>query len=273
MSRRAAVLPVGSLPAHCPKRKLHGRGTRNARRRKSKQRHLKEETLYLCGWLLLFTSLSANAWSDEQVLALYRARWQVELVIKRMKQVLKLAQLRGQTAGTNEATILAVLLAWALLQEEVQHARQVLTEAAEQWSLSLYAASGSSPLAAGKLPTVSSWSVTALGVQTLRLLVQGCWTFARLRSCLPDRAAAFSAAAGANATIRRALSVVSSSSIWGRRISTLLLSSLVPVLKLTPMGIGPTPLFSGEYLHGVLSRRGFGACICIRSRVMTTWRY
>ncbi len=54
------------------------------RKKASKQqRLLKEETLYLCGWLLLFTSLSAHEWSDEQVLALYRARWQIELVIKR----------------------------------------------------------------------------------------------------------------------------------------------------------------------------------------------
>ena len=52
-------------------------------------------------------------------------------------QVLKLAQLRGKTAVTNEATILAVLLAWALLQSEVQYARQVLTEAASQWVGSL----------------------------------------------------------------------------------------------------------------------------------------
>ena len=61
----------------------------------------------------------------------------MELVIKRMKQQLKLAQLRGQTASTNEATILAVLLAWALLQSEVQHAREVLIEATEQWTGSL----------------------------------------------------------------------------------------------------------------------------------------
>ena len=121
----------------------------------------------------------------------------MELVIKRMKQQLKLAQLRGQTASTNEATILAVLLAWALLQSEVQDARAVRSLAAEQWAGSLDAlapaepqesqepAGVSEPLAAPSLPTVSSWSVTALCGQTLRLLVQGSWTFARLRSCLP----------------------------------------------------------------------------------------
>jgi DDE family transposase len=156
------------------------------RKKASKQqRQLKEETLFLCGWLLLFSSLSAQQWSDEQVLALYRARWQVELVIKRMKQVLKLAQLRGQTACTNEATLLALLLAWALLQSEVQHARQVLTEAADQWVRSLGTSGASEPLPAPNPPTVSSWTVTAVGVQTMRLLVQGYWTFARLRSCLP----------------------------------------------------------------------------------------
>jgi len=141
------------------------------------QRQLKEETLYLCGWLLLFSTLPPTDWSDELVLALYRARWQIELVIKRMKGVLKLAQLRGQTALTNEATVLALLLAWALQQGEMQHAREGLTQAAAQCTLS--AESGPT------LPTVSSWTVTALGVQTLRLLIQGYWTFARLRNCLP----------------------------------------------------------------------------------------
>lgn len=161
------------------------------------QRQLQDATLYLCGWLVLFTSLEAAQWSDDQVLALYRARWQIELVIKRMKQQLKLAQLRGQSALTNEATILVLLLAWTLLQAEVQAARAHLTQAAEQWIGSLTAptplqlpapvepADIAAPFADPRLPTVSSWSVTALGVQTLRLLVQGYWTFAHLRRCLP----------------------------------------------------------------------------------------
>lgn len=156
------------------------------RKKASKQqRQLKEETLFLCGWLLLFTSLPADPWPDEQVLALYRARWQIELVIKRMKQVLHLAQLRGKTAATNEATILALLVAWALQQSEAARARQVLTETVQQWARSLSAPAASAELPVGGQPTVSSWTVTALTVQTLRLLVQGYWTFDRLRSCLP----------------------------------------------------------------------------------------
>lgn len=63
-----------------------------ARKKASKKpRQLKEQTLFLAGWLLVFCSLPAAKWADEQVLSLYRARWQVELLIKRMKSVLKLA--------------------------------------------------------------------------------------------------------------------------------------------------------------------------------------
>lgn len=177
----ATRLIACALPAEAAER------ARAKERKKAakQQRQLKEETLYLCGWLLLLTNLSANAWTDSQVLALYRARWQIELVIKRMKQVLGLAGLRGQTALTNEATILALLLAWALQQSELHYARHVLTQASEQWMHTLAGERDSQPALAGSPVTVSSWGVTAVAVQTLRLLVQGYWTFARLRSCLP----------------------------------------------------------------------------------------
>lgn len=163
------------------------------RRKASKQqRQLKEETLYLCGWFLLFTSLPTKDWSDEQVLTLYRARWQIELLIKRLKQLLKLAQVRGKTALTNEATILALLVAWSLVQPEVAYARQVLSQAAQQWQTAhdeaLACPEGfkpSEPLAPCPATTLSSWTITALGVQTLRQHVQGCWTFARLHVCWP----------------------------------------------------------------------------------------
>jgi hypothetical protein len=152
------------------------------------QRHLKEDTLSLCGWFLLWTNLPASAWSDEQVLTLYRARWQIELLIKRLKQLLKLAQLRGKTALTNEATLLALLVAWALVQSEVASAREMLTQASQQWEQAHCQVAGITscqPPATVCVPMVSSWTITALCVQTLRQFVQGCWTFARLQVCRP----------------------------------------------------------------------------------------
>jgi hypothetical protein len=160
-----------------------------ARKKASKQqRQLKEQTLLLAGWLLVFCSLPAARWSDEQVLALYRARWQMELLIKRMKSVLKLAQLRGKTALTNEATILARLLCWALQQQ----VREVLAQASPHVATLATAPASTSQdtavpeqAAEPKEQAVSSWLLTALCVQTLRTAVQGYWTPARLRACLP----------------------------------------------------------------------------------------
>ncbi len=146
----------------------------------------------MAGWLLVFCSLPTQSWSDSQVLALYRARWQIELLIKRMKSVLKLAQLRGKTTLTNEATLLALLVCWALQQQEAAQARDVLAQASPH-----VAALAAAPVSASqdtavleqaaelREPVVSSWLLTALCVQTLRTAVQGYWTPARLRVCLP----------------------------------------------------------------------------------------
>lgn len=55
-----------------------------------------QDTLYLAGWVLVFTTLPPNVLDGETILALYRTRWQVELVIKRLKTVLDLDELRTQ---------------------------------------------------------------------------------------------------------------------------------------------------------------------------------
>jgi Transposase DDE domain len=77
--RFAGRLIACPLPAEAAER-----ARAKARKKASKQqRELKEATLFLAGWLLVFCSLPMSRCSDSQVLALSRARWQVELVIKR----------------------------------------------------------------------------------------------------------------------------------------------------------------------------------------------
>jgi len=180
---------VGRLIASSlPEEKAERARAKERKKAAKGQRQLKEETLYLCGWFLVFTTLPTQQWSDAQVLTLYRARWQIELFIKRLKQILKLAQLRGKTALTNEATILALLVAWALVQPEVANARAVLSQAVEQWSQAHVQARTTTQVSEPDKPlatttTVSSWTITAVCVQTLRQLVVGCWTLERLQTC------------------------------------------------------------------------------------------
>lgn len=71
-------------------------------RRKAKERARKkgytasQKTLSLSGWVLIFTSLPTQVLDTQAVAALYRVRWQVELVIKRMKSLLDIDRLRAR---------------------------------------------------------------------------------------------------------------------------------------------------------------------------------
>ena len=148
-----------------------------ARQRKYKQAQKKHgrtpsaATLALADWVLVATTLAAD-WSLTDVLRLYRARWHVELVFKRMKQLLRFNQLRSTHRTTVEATVRALLVAWALQDGIVAELRTLLPMA---------------PLGAplGVQSVISTWSLVGLGLETLRHQVQHQWSLTRLRACLP----------------------------------------------------------------------------------------
>jgi hypothetical protein len=147
-----------------------------ARQRKYKQaqkhgRTPSAATLALADWVLVATTLAAD-WSLHDVLRLYRARWQVELVFKRMKQLLRFNQLRSTHRTTVEATVRALLVAWALQDGIVAELRALLPTAQTGTQTDV-------PL------VVSTWSLVGVGLETLRHQVQHRWSLARLRACLP----------------------------------------------------------------------------------------
>ena len=147
--------------------------TRQARRRQRRNaqkagRRLTAPTPAVAGWVLLMTTLEAATWSTADVLALYRARWQVALVFKRMQQRLPLNQIRSTNLTSVQATVRALLIAWALQEETVAHLRALLPTGP-----SMAARPG------------SSWLLTGLRLGTVQQQVQGTWSEARLRACLP----------------------------------------------------------------------------------------
>jgi hypothetical protein len=101
-------------------------------------------------------------------LYVYRARWQVELVFKKMKQLLRLNQIRSKHRTSVEATVRALLIAWALHESTTTWLRTLLSATASPESV-----------------VVSSWLVSGLGLDTLRQQVQGRWSEAHLQACLP----------------------------------------------------------------------------------------
>ena len=64
------------------------------------------------------------------MLRLYQARWQVELVFKRLKQLLRVADLRCREPVALEATVRALLVAWALQEQVVTELRALLPNGA-----------------------------------------------------------------------------------------------------------------------------------------------
>ena len=153
--------------------KLAPTATRRARRRARRKaqkagRTITTPTLAVAGWLLLITTLAAATWATADVLYVYRARWQVELVFKKMKQLLRLNQIRSKHRTSVEATVRALLIAWALQERTTTWLRALLRATASPESV-----------------VVSGWLLSGLGLETLRQQVQGRWSEARLQACLP----------------------------------------------------------------------------------------
>ena len=145
------------------------RAKRRARRKAQKAgRTITAPTLAVAGWLLLITTLDAATWATADVLYVYRARWQVELVFKKMKQLLRLNQIRSKHRTSVEATVRALLIAWALHESTTMWLRTLLSATTSPESV-----------------VVSSWLLSGLGLDTLRQPVQGGWSEARLQACLP----------------------------------------------------------------------------------------
>ena len=69
---------------------------RTQARAKKKGRTAQKKTLLMAEWVLIFTTLAPTVLSGESVAKLYRVRWQVELVIKRLKSLLDIDQLRAR---------------------------------------------------------------------------------------------------------------------------------------------------------------------------------
>jgi hypothetical protein len=90
-------------------------------RQKYRQRHKtgtpKADTLYLAGWVLVFTTLAPAVLSAQTILTLYRLRWQVELAIKRWKSVLDVDALRAKACSPLAEVWLHGKLLYALLLE------------------------------------------------------------------------------------------------------------------------------------------------------------
>ena len=101
-------------PAHA------NRAQKRAQRRANrKQQKLSPEALHLAGYVLLWTSLGEE-WSTEEICELYRARWQIELLFKRMKSIMGLGHLPKKNKQSAKAWICGKLLLALLVEKLIE---------------------------------------------------------------------------------------------------------------------------------------------------------
>jgi hypothetical protein len=90
---------------------------RQARKQARKSGYtLSPQTLRATDWTILVTSLPRDSFSTEDILALYRLRWRIELGFKRLKSLIGLRQPPGITERSARPWLLAHLLAILLLE-------------------------------------------------------------------------------------------------------------------------------------------------------------
>jgi hypothetical protein len=144
------------------------------------KKKIQKESLYLSNWLLVLTTLPEKDWTCQEVLSLYRARWQIEMIFKRIKQLLAAHRLRAKTAETAKATIAAILVSWVLQQEVAVEIRSLLGE--------VYGELDSQKEVEEQkevLRVISEWRLEQLSSDLFRQQVQGPLTKQRILECFP----------------------------------------------------------------------------------------
>ena len=103
---------------------------RTKRRASKNQQKIRQGTLLYAGWVIFITPLGAE-YSGEEIVYLYKSRWQVELLFKRFKQNLSITTLKAGSAAYAEAQVLLWLAIWTAVERQAFLAECHLAEKEE----------------------------------------------------------------------------------------------------------------------------------------------
>lgn len=134
-----------------------------------KKRRLDERSLLAAGFVMVVSNLPDLTWTATDILAVYRLRWQIELVFKRLKGLLCFDHLRASDPQLAQVYLLTKVLIALLLGEC-------------HWRLALAAAESGLEVQ----PPASQWRLTQLLLETFRQAVCGSLTLEKLEQHLPQ---------------------------------------------------------------------------------------
>jgi hypothetical protein len=114
-SGRAAV-PARLIIARKPAEAIERQHQRLRRKASRKGHKIDPRTLRTAGFMMLLTSLAPDQATAEEVVRLYRMRWQVELAFKRLKSLGGFAKLQASDPRLARTWLLAHLIAAVLIE-------------------------------------------------------------------------------------------------------------------------------------------------------------
>lgn len=114
--KKAPALGLRLVAVRKPARAI-AESRRKARRAAQRERsQISDSTLIAAEWVILVTSLPPKDYSTDDVLALYRLRWRIELAFKRLKSLIGLKAPPGVDERSAKPYVLAHLLVILLLE-------------------------------------------------------------------------------------------------------------------------------------------------------------
>jgi Transposase DDE domain len=93
------------------------------RKRQKRQEGVGEKALEACEYICVFTTLCENEYSPEEILNLYRLRWQIELTFKRLKSLMQIGHLPKREPKSARAWLQAKMLTVLLMEKLIEQAR------------------------------------------------------------------------------------------------------------------------------------------------------
>jgi len=107
--------------------------SRKRKRRKASknQKTITQDTLFCAGYVVVITTLGAE-YSGEEILHLYRSRWQVELLFKRFKRNFSITVEKAGSKQYAETMILLQLIIWVIAERQAFLCECYLKEKTEE---------------------------------------------------------------------------------------------------------------------------------------------
>jgi hypothetical protein len=164
------------------------RDRKAAKLRKKHGRKYNQELVWWASWVLLVTTTDEALWSGQDLVYLYRARWQIELLFKRIKQCLHLHRLVLKDWGRVSCVLHLNLIAWWLQEQEAEYLRGLLTQVLSPMQEQIKQVW--EPEECQEEPeesqwVFSSWTVAHFCCEEIRTMLRGAWTRRRKQECAP----------------------------------------------------------------------------------------